>query len=244
MSSKQSAPVALTIAGSDCSSGAGLQADLKTFGAFGVFGLTAVTCVVAEVPGKVSRIDAVDPANLSRQIEVCLAHFPVTAIKTGLLLSAENVALVADLLARLAPTIPVVVDPVMVATSGDILLQPEAMELYRERLLPRASLITPNLSEAAVLANRTVCNLDEMRAVGSRARAKIWNANPDQRWPSKGQSRDRFALRRWTSEGVFRTTDFRRGDSRYRLHLFSGNHRRPRSRRRATRCDFAGEGIR
>ena len=167
MSLKRSAPVALTIAGSDCSCGAGLQADLKTFGAFGVFGLTAVTCVVAEVPGKVSRIDAVDSANLSRQIEVCLAHFPVTAIKTGLLFSAENVALVADLLARSAPTIPVVVDPVMVATSGDILLQPEAMDLYRKRLLPRASLITPNLSEAAVLANRTVRNLDEMRAVGS-----------------------------------------------------------------------------
>ena len=167
MSSKRSVPVALTIAGSDCSSGAGLQADLKTFTAFGVFGLTAVTCVVAEVPGKVFRIDAVDRANLSRQIELCLAHFPVTAIKTGLLFSAENVGVVADLLERLTPAIPVVVDPVMVATSGDILLQPEAMELYRTRLLPRASLITPNLSEAAVLANRTVRNLDEMRAVGA-----------------------------------------------------------------------------
>jgi hydroxymethylpyrimidine/phosphomethylpyrimidine kinase len=153
MSSKRSVPVALTIAGSDCSSGAGLQADLKTFTAFGVFGLTAVTCVVAEVPGKVFRIDAVDRANLSRQIELCLAHFPVTAIKTGLLFSAENVGVVADLLEQLTPAIPVVVDPVMVATSGDILLQPEAMELY-QRLLPRASLITPNLSEAAVLANR------------------------------------------------------------------------------------------
>jgi hydroxymethylpyrimidine/phosphomethylpyrimidine kinase len=167
MSSKRSVPVALTIAGSDCSSGAGLQADLKTFGCFGVFGLTAVTCVVAEVPGKVSRIDAVDRANLTRQIEVCLAHFPVAAIKTGLLFSAENVVTVADLLERLAPAIPLVVDPVMVATSGDVLLEPEAMEVYRNRLLPRASLITPNLAEAAVLADRPVRNLDEMRVVGS-----------------------------------------------------------------------------
>src|SRR5262249_5673390 len=167
MSSKRSAPVALTIAGSDCSSGAGLQADLKTFSAFEVFGLTAATCVVAEVPGKVFRIDAVDRANLSRQIELCLAHFPVGAIKTGLLFSVENVAAVADLLERLAPAIPIVVDPVMVATSGDLLLQPEALELYRKQLLPRASLITPNLSEAAVLADRPVRDLDEMRIAGA-----------------------------------------------------------------------------
>jgi hydroxymethylpyrimidine/phosphomethylpyrimidine kinase len=167
MSSKRNVSVALTIAGSDCSSGAGLQADLKTFGAFGVFGLTAVTCVVAEVPGKVSRIEAVDRGNLADQIELCLAHFPVTAIKTGLLFSAENVATVANLLERLAPATPLVIDPVMVATSGDSLLQPEATELYRTRLLPRASLITPNLSEAAVLTGRPINNLEEMRAAGA-----------------------------------------------------------------------------
>jgi len=173
MSSKRSLPVALTIAGSDCSSGAGLQADLKTFSALDVFGLTAVTCVVAEVPGKVSRIDAVERANLSKQIELCLAHFPVGAIKTGLLFSAENVATVADFLERLAPAIPVVVDPVMFATSGDLLLQPEAMNHYRRRLLPRANLITPNLSEAAVLADRPVRNLDEMRAAGAELARKF-----------------------------------------------------------------------
>jgi hydroxymethylpyrimidine/phosphomethylpyrimidine kinase len=79
--------VALTIAGSDCSAGAGLQADLKTFSALGVYGLTAVTCVVAEVPRKVSRIDGVDPRNVREQIELCLTNFPVCAIKTGLLFS-------------------------------------------------------------------------------------------------------------------------------------------------------------
>jgi hydroxymethylpyrimidine/phosphomethylpyrimidine kinase len=173
MSSKRSVPVALTIAGSDCSCGAGLQADLKTFGAFGVFGLTAVTCVVAEVPGRVSQIDAVDRSNLLEQIELCLTHFPIGAIKTGLLFSAENVATVAELIGRLAPNVPLVVDPVMVATSGDLLLPPEAIDLYRNRLFPRATLITPNLSEAGVLLGRPVRDLDEMRAAGSELATKF-----------------------------------------------------------------------
>ena len=98
ISNHLSPPVALTIAGSDCSAGAGLQADLKTFGAFGVYGLTAVTCVVAEVPGKVSRIEAVDVRSVREQIELLLAHFPVGAIKTGLLCSSEIVETVAALL--------------------------------------------------------------------------------------------------------------------------------------------------
>ncbi|MGH7937445.1 MAG: bifunctional hydroxymethylpyrimidine kinase/phosphomethylpyrimidine kinase, partial [Chthoniobacterales bacterium] len=93
-------PVVLTIAGSDCSAGAGLQADLKTFSALGAYGLTAVTCVVAEVPGKVTRIDPVDPQNVRAQIELLLANFPVAAIKTGLLFSAEVVGLVAEILER------------------------------------------------------------------------------------------------------------------------------------------------
>lgn len=167
MSSVRSAPVALTIAGSDCSGGAGLQADLKTFAAFGVYGLTAVTCVVAEVPGTVSRIDPVDGENLSRQIELCLASFPVSAIKTGLLFSAQSVAIVADVLERLAPNLPLVVDPVMVATSGDVLLQSNAIDLYQTRLFPRASLVTPNLSEAALLLNQAVRNIEEMRTAGA-----------------------------------------------------------------------------
>src|SRR6478672_12430409 len=86
--------VALTIAGSDCSAGAGLQADLKTFSALGVFGVTAVTCVVAEVPGKVTRIDPVDAANVREQVALLLGSFPIDAIKTGLLYSAEIVEVV------------------------------------------------------------------------------------------------------------------------------------------------------
>jgi hydroxymethylpyrimidine/phosphomethylpyrimidine kinase len=144
-----------------------LQADLKTFTALGVYGLTAVTCVVAEVPGKVSRIDAVDAANVREQIELCLAKFPIGAIKTGLLRSREIVAAVADILEKSARNIPLVVDPVMVATSGDRLLEPAAIELYRRRLFPRATLVTPNMAEAAALAGKPVRNLDEMRTTGA-----------------------------------------------------------------------------
>ncbi|MEO8043471.1 MAG: bifunctional hydroxymethylpyrimidine kinase/phosphomethylpyrimidine kinase [Spartobacteria bacterium] len=164
---RQSQAVALTIAGSDCSAGAGLQADLKTFSALGVFGLTAVTCVVAEVPGKVSRIGGVDPENVREQIELCLTNFPVGAIKTGLLYSPEVVEIVAGIVEKFN-RIPLIVDPVMIATSGDLLLQPAAVETYRARLFPRATLVTPNMAEAAALTGRPVRNLEEMRVAGEQ----------------------------------------------------------------------------
>ena len=164
--------VALTIAGSDCSAGAGLQADLKTFGALGVFGLTAVTCVVAEVPGRVSRIDPVDPRSVGEQIELLLAHFPVAAIKTGLLCSPEIVEMVAASLKQTAG-IPLIVDPVMVATSGDALLSPGAVETYCSRLFPEATLVTPNMAEAAALTGQPVRNLAEMRAAGAQLARKF-----------------------------------------------------------------------
>jgi len=167
-----SRPVVLTIAGSDCSAGAGLQADLKTFGALGVFGVTAVTCVVAEVPGKVSRIEAVDARNVREQIELLLAHLPVAAIKTGLLCSPEIVETVATVLEQ-AAGIPLIIDPVMIATSGDALLQPAAVETYRAQLFPRAILVTPNMAEAAALTGRPVRNLDEMRAAGEQLAKKF-----------------------------------------------------------------------
>ncbi len=164
---QRSPPVALTIAGSDCSAGAGLQADLKTFSALGVFGISAVTCVVAEVPGKVSRIDAVDTWNVREQIELLLGSFPIGAIKTGLLFSAEIVEAIATVLERRAGKIPLIVDPVMIATSGDALLQPAAVESYRARLFPRATLVTPNMAEAAALTGRPVRDLVEMKAAGN-----------------------------------------------------------------------------
>src|SRR3954464_73230 len=141
-------PVALTIAGSDSSAGAGIQADLKTFGAFGVYGLTAVTCVVAETPGRVSKVEPVSAPLVREQIEVLLRSFPVAAIKTGLLFSAEVISQIAEAL-REHRSIPLVIDPVMVATSGNALLQDDAIDQYERDLFPLATLLTPNLSEAA-----------------------------------------------------------------------------------------------
>src|SRR3954451_5613127 len=142
MPSTSSIPVALTIAGSDSSAGAGAQADLKTFSALGVYGLTALTCVVAETPGKVQRIDAIDATMVAEQVTLLLDSFPVAAIKTGMLYSAEIVSRIAEILRGKA--MPLVVDPVMVATSGDLLLQKEAIQVYEEELFPLASLLTPN----------------------------------------------------------------------------------------------------
>src|SRR6266513_6212545 len=127
-------PVALTIAGSDSSAGAGIQADLKTFSALGVYGLTVITCVVAETPGKVSRIEPVSAEIVYEQIAVLARNFPIAAAKTGLLCSAEIVETVAraivDVLRKVDNRIPLVVDPVTVATSGDMLLAAETMETY------------------------------------------------------------------------------------------------------------------
>src|SRR6476661_9503592 len=106
-------PVALTIAGSDSSAGAGIQADLKTFSALGVYGLTAITCIVAEVPGKVSRIEPVSTRIVREQIEVLLRNFQIGAIKTGLLCSADIISSVAKTMREVR--VPLVVDPVIVA---------------------------------------------------------------------------------------------------------------------------------
>ena len=157
-------PVALTIAGSDNSAGAGAQSDLKTFSARGVYGLTAITCVVAEIPGKVSAIQPVDPGIVAQQIRLSFEAYPVAAVKTGMLFSREIIEAVCDGLEKRA--LPIVVDPVMIATSGDPLLQTGAVALYENRLFKRASLVTPNLDEAGTLLGHPVSNETEMRAAG------------------------------------------------------------------------------
>jgi hydroxymethylpyrimidine/phosphomethylpyrimidine kinase len=174
-------PVALTVAGSDCSSGAGIQADLKTFTALGVYGLTAVTCIVAEVPRRVSRIEPVAAKMVREQVELLLNNFRVGAIKAGLLCSAEIVCAVAqaiqDSKKKAARSIPFVVDPVMIATSGDNLLEPEAVESYKNKLFPLATLITPNLDEAALLLETTINDRKQMenatKALAKKYRASI-----------------------------------------------------------------------
>jgi hydroxymethylpyrimidine/phosphomethylpyrimidine kinase len=165
-------PVALTIAGSDCSAGAGAQADLKTFTALGVYGLTALTCVVAETPGKVQSIQAVETEIVAEQITLLLESFPVAAIKTGMLYSGEIVARVAATLRDRSARIPLVVDPVMVATSGDLLLQKEAIAIYERELFPLASVLTPNLDEAATLLGAPIADLDAMHDAGRQLAAR------------------------------------------------------------------------
>ncbi len=145
--------VALTVAGSDCSAGAGLQADLKTFQHFHLHGLSAVTCVVSETANTVRAVHPLPPDLVADQLELLLESFPVAAIKTGMLFSAPHVTAVAAILAR-RPDIPLVVDPVMVASTGAPLLENEAIARYRADLLPLATLVTPNLDEAAVLLGR------------------------------------------------------------------------------------------
>ena len=172
----RTAPVALTIAGSDSSAGAGIQADLKTFSALGVYGLTAVTCVAAETPGKVSRIEPVTGKIVREQIAVLSRNFPIAAAKTGLLFSAEIVEAVAralvDLSGRFVNRVPLVIDPVTVATSGDLLLRPDAIALYESELFPLAALLTPNLVEAEKLVGEPIRDLKGMRKAGRKMQKK------------------------------------------------------------------------
>lgn len=139
------APVYLSIAGSDCSAGAGIQADLKAGFALGCYPLTALTCVVSEVPGKVEGIVAMEPRFVADQVRICLQHFPVQAIKTGMLYSPEIVQAVTAELTDF--TGPIVVDPVMIATAGEPLILQAAIKVYEQSLMPRTTLLTPNLDE-------------------------------------------------------------------------------------------------
>ena len=178
--STRSVPVALTIAGSDSSAGAGVQADLKTFSALGVYGLTAVTCIVAEIPGKVSRIEPLSTGIVREQIEVLVKNFQIGAIKTGLLCSAEIISAVAKTIRGTdrmsAQRIPVVIDPVIVATSGDPLLEPAAIEAYEKELFPLASLITPNLDEAERLLGTEIKDRQSMHRAGKRLEREFGTA--------------------------------------------------------------------
>ncbi|MEX1010055.1 MAG: bifunctional hydroxymethylpyrimidine kinase/phosphomethylpyrimidine kinase, partial [Chthoniobacterales bacterium] len=170
--SRSAAPVALTIAGSDNSCGAGIQADLKTFGAFGVYGLTAVTCVVSEIPGKVEMVQAVTPALLRSQIRILFEAYPIAAVKTGMLYSRPLLRVVSEELADRLGMFHLVVDPVMVASSGDPLLKRDAVRAYEEELLPLADVITPNLDEAAVLLGRKITTRRAMVPAAEELRAK------------------------------------------------------------------------
>ena len=148
-------PVALTVAGSDSGGNAGVQADLRAFHAFGVHGCTALAALTAQNPMGVTGVLTVNPAFLTLQLDAVFSAYNVGAVKTGMLANAELIEAAAATLAT-HPNVPMVVDPVMVATSGARLLEDAAVTALVTRLLPLATLITPNLPEAAVLLGRPV----------------------------------------------------------------------------------------
>lgn len=163
-----STPIALTIAGSDSSGGAGIQADLKTFTALGVYGASVLTALTAQNTRGVSAIHAVPPEFVARQIDAVAEDLKVAATKTGMLGDRATVLAVAESVRR-HNLHPLVVDPVMVATSGDLLLAPDAVDAVRNDLLPLADLITPNLAEAARLLSASVAQTESEMEAQARA---------------------------------------------------------------------------
>ena len=152
--------VALTIAGSDSGGGAGIQADLRAFRAAGVFGCSAIAAVTAQNPTNVLRIDPVPPESLRDQIEAVVSVFRIGAVKTGMLFSAELIRTVVAALKKM--NCPVVVDPVMVSTSGVRLLRQDAIRAVCEDLLPEADWITPNMPEAELLLDRKLNSFEDL----------------------------------------------------------------------------------
>jgi hydroxymethylpyrimidine/phosphomethylpyrimidine kinase len=165
----------LTIAGSDSGGGAGIQADLKTFAAHGLHGVSALAALTAQHTRGVTAVLAVPPAFLRAQVDACFDDFRIGAVKLGMLANARLIEAVADALEAHRPR-HVVLDPVMVASSGAVLLQPRALSALRRRLLPLATVITPNIPEAELLLGHPIADgaaadaaLDELRALGARA---------------------------------------------------------------------------
>ena len=162
MRKRKEIPVALTIAGSDSGGGAGIQADLKTFAALGVHGASALTCITAQNPGRVMAVVPCSPQLVCAQIEAVFSELPPRAMKTGMLFSREIISAVVRCLE--GRRVGLVVDPVMVATSGARLLKPDAMKILKRKLLPLAAVITPNVPEAEVLLGNRIREPEELRA--------------------------------------------------------------------------------
>lgn len=157
-------PVALTIAGSDPSGGAGIQADLKTFHQLKVFGTAAITLITVQNTTRLSRVEVLDAALVSEQIDVVLEDIPPNAIKTGALGSESIIQSVAGR----SFACPLIVDPVMIGKHGAPLMQAGGIAALRALLLPRATLVTPNLDEASALADMPVTNPTQMRQAAVR----------------------------------------------------------------------------
>lgn len=165
MPPRRNLPIALTVAGSDSGGGAGIQADLKTFAALGVHGTSAITCLTAQNPKGVSAIQAAKPAMVRAQIEAVFAELRPAAVKTGMLFDTAIIREIAGFFGQLrGPVPPLIVDPVMVATSGARLLKPAALRAMQDALLPLATLVTPNLDEAEILVGTRLSSPEDLRA--------------------------------------------------------------------------------
>lgn len=160
-------PTALTIAGSDSCGGAGIQADLKTFSALGVYGASVITSVTAQNTTGVRAIQAIDPEIVESQIQSVFEDLKIDAVKTGMLHNSDTVRIVADSIRRYKPEW-LVVDPVMISTSGSKLLEDEAIERIVEELFPVASLITPNTDEAKFLSGVSISSVSDMYKAGEK----------------------------------------------------------------------------
>jgi hydroxymethylpyrimidine/phosphomethylpyrimidine kinase len=172
MAKRPQLPVALTIAGSDSGGGAGIQADLKTFAALGAHGTSAITCVTAQNPKGVYGIQACNAEIVRGQIEAVMDAYHPAAVKTGMLYSAAIIRVVAEGRRRRQGA-PLVVDPVMVSTSGAQLLKPAAVKALCEVLLPLATLITPNLDEAEILMGEKLRSVTDLRAAARALHARF-----------------------------------------------------------------------
>jgi hydroxymethylpyrimidine/phosphomethylpyrimidine kinase len=171
MIKRKQLPVALTIAGSDSAGGAGIQADLKTFAALGVHGASAITCLTAQNPKRILGIELCSPKMLRQQIESVFEELPPAAVKTGMLFSVENIFVVANFFKK--KNCPLVIDPVLVSTSGAKLLEGKAIIKLKEQLLPLATLVTPNLSEAEILVGEKISSVEEMRAAAKKLHSQF-----------------------------------------------------------------------
>jgi hydroxymethylpyrimidine/phosphomethylpyrimidine kinase len=197
--------VALSVAGSDSGGGAGIQADLLTFWRMGVFGTTAITCATAQNLKGVSGVAPLAPGDVQLQIEAVLDGFHVGAAKTGMLYSREIIERLSRIVSR--PGFPpLVVDPVMVATSGGRLLQDDAVEAYVDLLFPWAAVATPNLDEAAVLLGRRVRSAEEMpdhaRDLAEKIRCPVFLKGGHLEGPPVDVLWDGRRIHRWEGERV------------------------------------------
>jgi len=171
MAKVKSMPVALTIAGSDSGGGAGIQADLKTFAAYGVHGLSAVTGLTAQNPRRILAVKPCPPGRLRQQLDAIWEEFPPLVAKTGMLVTAAQVRVLVDFF-QSHDWVCLIIDPVMVSSSGTRLLPPDAYKLLIEKLLPLAALVTPNLDEATLLTGRRIKSVEDLRTAARTIQAR------------------------------------------------------------------------